>query len=129
LFASGSSREDASKALILSLKELEVRGDIRTTVEYLVQLLETDAFKENTIDTSWLDGLIKAKAVHLDVDPHIVALSVAVYRAQRHCHNEEKKIIDNFSKGQISLQGLETAMTFPVEVSSEEILSTQSLTR
>ena len=36
-----SAREDARKALVLALKELEVRGDIRTTVEYLVQLLET----------------------------------------------------------------------------------------
>jgi len=44
-------------------QEIEVRGDIRTTVEYLVQLLETPAFKENTIDTSWLDGLIREKSV------------------------------------------------------------------
>lgn len=40
---------------------VQVQGEIRTTVEYLVQLLETPEFKENTIDTSWLDGLIAAK--------------------------------------------------------------------
>lgn len=38
-----------------------MQGEIRTTVEYLVQLLETPEFKDNTIDTSWLDGLIAAK--------------------------------------------------------------------
>jgi len=32
-------REDARKSLILALKEIDVRGDIRTTVEYLIQLL------------------------------------------------------------------------------------------
>jgi len=55
---------------VLALKELEVRGDIRTTVEYLVQLLETKAFKENTIDTSWLDGLIREKSVYIEVSDH-----------------------------------------------------------
>ena len=61
LFAKGPTREHARKSLVLALKEIEVRGEIRTTVEYLVQLLETDEFKQNTIDTSWLDGLIKEK--------------------------------------------------------------------
>ena len=56
LFASGPTREDARKALVLALKEIDVRGDVRSSVEYLIKLLETEAFKENTIDTSWLDG-------------------------------------------------------------------------
>ena len=38
LFAKGSTREQARKALVLALKEIEVRGDIRTTVDYLVQV-------------------------------------------------------------------------------------------
>jgi acetyl-CoA carboxylase/biotin carboxylase 1 len=59
LFASGPTREDARKALVLALKEIDVRGDIRTTVEYLIKLLETPEFKNNTIDTSWLDGIIR----------------------------------------------------------------------
>ena len=41
LFASGPTREEARKALVLALKEIDVRGDIRTTVEYLIKLLET----------------------------------------------------------------------------------------
>ncbi len=36
---------------MLALKELKVRGEIRNPVEYLVQLLETDDFKSNNIDT------------------------------------------------------------------------------
>jgi acetyl-CoA carboxylase/biotin carboxylase 1 len=69
LFASGPTREDARKSLVLALKEIDVRGDIRTTVEYLIKLLETQEFKDNTIDTSWLDGIIREK-VHRNATPH-----------------------------------------------------------
>ena len=52
IFASGMTREDARKALVLALKEIEVRGEIRNPVEYLVKLLEMREFRENNIDTS-----------------------------------------------------------------------------
>jgi len=45
--------------MVLALKELSIRGDFRTTVEYLVTLLETDDFNNNTIDTGWLDQMIR----------------------------------------------------------------------
>ena len=44
---------------MLALKELSIRGDFRTTVEYLVTLLETEDFNSNTIDTGWLDQMIR----------------------------------------------------------------------
>lgn len=44
--------------LVIALKELCIRGDFRTTVEYLITLLETPAFQNNDIDTAWLDALI-----------------------------------------------------------------------
>lgn len=44
--------------MVLALKELSIRGDFRTTVEYLVTLLETTTFHSNRIDTAWLDQLI-----------------------------------------------------------------------
>jgi hypothetical protein len=56
LFASGATREEARKALVLALKDIDVRGDIRTTVEYLIKLLETKEFKENTIDPMFWFG-------------------------------------------------------------------------
>lgn len=98
LFAKGATREDARKALVLALKEIEVRGDIRTTVEYLVQLLETPAFKQNTIDTSWLDGLIREKSVKVDLEPHVVAVSAAISRAYAFSAAEEQKFLDNLAK-------------------------------
>ena len=47
--------------MVLALKELCIRGDFRTTVEYLITLLETDAFHKNQINTAWLDKLIAEK--------------------------------------------------------------------
>lgn len=47
--------------MVLALKELSIRGDFRTTVEYLVTLLEMEAFHRNTIDTAWLDKCILEK--------------------------------------------------------------------
>jgi acetyl-CoA carboxylase/biotin carboxylase 1 len=84
VFAKGASRDEARKALILTLKEMEVTGDIRTTFEYLEQLLETEAFKENKVTTSWLDGLLKEKVLQESIAPHRVVTSAAVFKAVQH---------------------------------------------
>ena len=47
--------------MVLALKELSIRGDFRTTVEFLVTLLETEQFHSNQINTGWLDQLIAEK--------------------------------------------------------------------
>ena len=46
---------------MVAWKELSMRGDFRTTVEYLIRLLETESFRNNDIDTGWLDHLIADK--------------------------------------------------------------------
>ncbi|KAI1309415.1 Acetyl-CoA carboxylase [Halotydeus destructor] len=57
-FSWGETREEARENLVVALKELSIRGDFRTTVEYLITLLETEAFQTNRFDTGWLDQLI-----------------------------------------------------------------------
>ncbi len=44
--------------MVLALKELSIRGDFRTTVQYLIQVLESEVFLMNRVDTAWLDNLI-----------------------------------------------------------------------
>ena len=44
--------------MVVVLKDVSIRGDFRTTVEYLIKLLETQAFEENSITTRWLDMLV-----------------------------------------------------------------------
>jgi acetyl-CoA carboxylase/biotin carboxylase 1 len=121
LFAKGPTREAARRALVLALKEIEVRGEIRTTVEYLVQLLETKEFKENTIDTSWLDGLIKAKGVTLDLPTDLVVISAAIFKADEHVKAETAAIIESFEKGQVGTSSIPKLQSFETEVAYKDV--------
>ncbi|GMM51879.1 acetyl-CoA carboxylase [Starmerella bacillaris] len=58
IFAFGETREASRRSMIVALKELSIRGDFKTTVEYLIGLLETKDFENNTFTTGWLDELI-----------------------------------------------------------------------
>jgi len=116
IFASGPTREDARKRLILALKEVEVRGEIRTTVEYLVELLEMEAFKKNTIDTSWLDGLIREKSVVIDIEPHSVVVSAVITRAFEYFNKKSAEFVGMLEKGQLLLTGLNAVNKFNTEV-------------
>ena len=48
--------------MAIALKELSIRGEIRTTVDYLVKIMEDSEFRRNRIDTTWLDKRIRADA-------------------------------------------------------------------
>ncbi|TVY80028.1 Acetyl-CoA carboxylase [Fusarium oxysporum f. sp. cubense] len=61
IFAYGENRSASRKHMVMALKELSIRGDFRTTIEYLIKLLETEAFEDNTISTGWLDELISKR--------------------------------------------------------------------
>jgi len=116
LFAKGPTREAARKSLVLALKEIEVRGEIRTTVEYLVQLLEMDEFKENTIDTSWLDGLIKEKSVQVEKPKDLVVTSAAIFKAFSHVTAETANIVESLQKGQVGVTAISGINKFPLEI-------------
>lgn len=120
LFAKGANREQARKALILALKEIEVRGEIRTTVEYLVQLLETKEFIENTIDTSWLDGLIREKSVSIELDRDLTVVSAAVFKAFQQIKKATEEVKESFRKGQVSVGGIPFINTFDLEVAYKD---------
>lgn len=79
-FAWGESREQARRNMVLALKELSIKGDFRTTVEYLVTLLETESFHFNHIDTAWLDQLIaeKVKARRPDTMLGVICASLCI---------------------------------------------------
>ena len=82
---------------MIALKELSIRGDFRTTVEYLITLLETDAFQNNTIDTSWLDALI---AERMKADKPDIMLGVICGAL----HIADQTILNAFQNFQISLE-------------------------
>ncbi|THZ98158.1 acetyl-CoA carboxylase acc1 [Aureobasidium pullulans] len=81
IFAYGENRQASRKQMVVALKELSIRGDFRTTVEYLIKLLETPAFEDNTITTGWLDELISKKLTAERPDPILAVICGAVTKA------------------------------------------------
>ena len=47
---------------MVALKELRIRGDFGTSIDFLVSILESQEFSANSYSTCWLDALI-AKGV------------------------------------------------------------------
>ena len=101
--------------MVLALKKQSIRGDIRTTVEYLIKLLELKEFRENSISTAWLDSLI-ADHVTAEKPPSELAVVVAaVCRA----HSDFSQRADDFTKSleRGQLPPLDTSVVvFPVEL-------------
>jgi acetyl-CoA carboxylase/biotin carboxylase 1 len=114
IFAYGENRQASRKHMVVALKELSIRGDFRTTVEYLIKLLETPAFEDNTITTGWLDELISKKLTAERPDPMIAVISGAVTKAHvasEACIGEYKNSLE---KGQVpSKDVLKTV--FPID--------------
>jgi len=95
IFAFGENRSASRKHMIVALKELSIRGDFRTTVEYLIKLLETPAFEDNTITTGWLDQLITNKLTAERPDPMLAILAGALTKA----HIASEACIAEYRKG------------------------------
>ncbi|KAI9477730.1 MAG: acetyl-CoA carboxylase [Benjaminiella poitrasii] len=81
IFSYGENRQQARKNMVIALKELSIRGDFRTTVEYIIRLLETEEFADNTINTGWLDMLISKKLTAERPDTMLAVFCGAVTKA------------------------------------------------
>ncbi|XP_049512514.1 acetyl-CoA carboxylase-like isoform X3 [Dermacentor silvarum] len=100
-FSWGEDREEARENLVLALKELSIRGDFRTTVEYLITLLETDAFLSNTFDTGWLDKLIAERVQAEKPDTMLSVICGALHVAHRTIRENFRNFQTCLEKGQI----------------------------
>ena len=131
LFANGADREQARRNMVLALKELSIRGEIATTVDYISTLMELNDFIDNKIDTSWLDFLIKKNvdgmALSADaagfgdskkkrgLSDHLYTVLGATITAYDKCLEGEKHFIEALEKGQVPAQSL-LAMSHKVEL-------------
>ncbi|KAK6633678.1 hypothetical protein RUM44_004285 [Polyplax serrata] len=100
-FSWGENREQARENLVIALKELSIRGDFRTTVEYLITLLETRSFQENMIDTAWLDILIAERMQAEKPDVLVGVISGALHVADRAITNNFQTFQQALERGQI----------------------------
>ena len=114
IFAYGENRSQSRKHMVVALKELSIRGEFRTTVEYLIKLLETPAFEDNTITTGWLDTLISNKLTAERPDPILAVVCGAVTKA----HIESEGCLIEYrtalEKGQIPSRDI-LKTVFPVD--------------
>ncbi|KAM0865439.1 hypothetical protein ACQ4PT_043269 [Festuca glaucescens] len=101
VFAFGESRSLAIANMVLGLKEIQIRGEIRTNVDYTVDLLKTAEYQENKIHTGWLDSRI---AMHVRAERPPWYLSVvggALYEASSRSSRVVSDYVGYLSKGQI----------------------------
>ena len=114
IFAYGENRAASRKHMVVALKELSIRGDFRTTVEYLIKLLETEAFEDNTITTGWLDELISKKLTAERPDTMLAVVSGAVTKAHiasTQCISEYRTSLE---KGQVPAKDI-LKTVFPID--------------
>jgi acetyl-CoA carboxylase/biotin carboxylase 1 len=101
IFSYGETRQMSRKNMIVALKELSIRGDFRTTIEYLVTLLETEDFAENKFDTAWLDGLIAGNIVVAKPEMIDVVLCGALSKALTVFEDNKQEYMRVLEKGRI----------------------------
>ncbi|XP_059482101.1 acetyl-CoA carboxylase isoform X3 [Neocloeon triangulifer] len=111
-FSWGEDREQARENLVIALKELSIRGDFRTTVEYLITLLETESFQSNVINTQWLDRLIAERVQAEKPDILLGVICGALQIADKNIESSFQNFKTSLEKGQIQgCNTLENSMT------------------
>lgn len=114
IFAFGENRSASRKHMVVALKELSIRGDFRTTVEYLIKLLETPAFEENTITTGWLDELISNKLTAERPDFMLAVVCGAITKAHVASEACIAEYRTSLEKGQVPAKDV-LKTVFPVD--------------
>uniref|UniRef100_A0A8C5AZK7 acetyl-CoA carboxylase n=1 Tax=Gadus morhua TaxID=8049 RepID=A0A8C5AZK7_GADMO len=100
-FSWGENREEAISNMVVALKELSIRGDFRTTVEYLIKLLETECFRNNDIDTGWLDQLIAEKVQAERPDTMLGIVCGALHVADASFRKSMADYLHSLERGQV----------------------------
>ncbi|KAG8091440.1 hypothetical protein GUJ93_ZPchr0012g20998 [Zizania palustris] len=101
VFAFGESRSLAIANMVLGLKEIQIRGEIRTNVDYTVDLLNAAEYRENKIHTGWLDSRI-AMRVRAERPPwYLSVVGGALYEASSRSSSVVTDYVGYLSKGQI----------------------------
>ncbi|KAG7480864.1 hypothetical protein MATL_G00060810 [Megalops atlanticus] len=100
-FSWGENREEAISNMVVAMKELSIRGDFRTTVEYLIKLLETESFRNNDIDTGWLDHLIAEKVQAERPDTMLAVVCGSLHVADAIFMKSMSDFLHSLERGQV----------------------------
>jgi acetyl-CoA carboxylase/biotin carboxylase 1 len=101
VFAFGESRALAIANMVLGLKEIQIRGEIRTNVDYTIDLLHASDYRDNKIHTGWLDSRI-AMRVRAERPPwYLSVVGGALYKASATSAAVVSDYVGYLEKGQI----------------------------
>ncbi|KAK1314685.1 Acetyl-CoA carboxylase 1 [Acorus calamus] len=101
VFAFGESRVLAIANMVLGLKEIQIRGEIRTNVDYTIDLLNASEYRDNKIHTGWLDSRI-AMRVRAERPPwYLSVVGGALYKASTSSAALVSDYVGYLEKGQI----------------------------
>lgn len=94
IFSSGATREDARRGMVRALRNLVIRGEIRTSSAYVLKLLETPAFRDADVSTGWLDKIIAKQASEApDTEGVYNALVAAcIFR----CYHQQRQMVERY---------------------------------
>ncbi|CAM6103862.1 unnamed protein product [Calypogeia fissa] len=118
VFAYGENRGMAIANMVLGLKELHIRGEIRTNVDYTVDLLHAPDYRDNQIHTGWLDLRI-ASRVRVERPPwHLSVVGGALYRGNQLSASGVLDYIGYLVKGQVPPKSI-SLVNFQVSLNIE----------
>lgn len=101
VFAFGESRALAIANMVLGLKEIQIRGEIRTNADYTIDLLNAVEYRDNKIHTGWLDSRI-AMRVRAERPPwYLSVVGGALYKASTSSAAMVSDYVGYLGKGQI----------------------------
>lgn len=101
VFAFGESRALAIANMVLGLKEIQIRGEIRSNVDYTIDLLHALDYRENKIHTGWLDSRI-AMRVRAERPPwYLSVVGGSLFKASAGSAAMVSDYVGYLEKGQI----------------------------
>ncbi|KFG47495.1 acetyl-coA carboxylase ACC2, partial [Toxoplasma gondii GAB2-2007-GAL-DOM2] len=103
LFAHGKDRREAVKHMVLALKDMTIRGELRTNVEALIKILEHPDFVANETHTTWLEQKVNFSSDSNDVSPVLLlgVLLAAVFESYTHFRESEEAFVKRVEQGQL----------------------------
>ncbi|KAJ6930492.1 acetyl-CoA carboxylase 1-like [Populus alba x Populus x berolinensis] len=101
VFAFGESRALAIANMVLGLKEIQIRGEIRTNVDYTINLLHASDYRDNKIHTGWLDSRIAMRVRAERLPWYLSVVGGSLYKACASSAALVSDYIGYLEKGQI----------------------------
>ncbi|KAK9799384.1 hypothetical protein WJX73_008409 [Symbiochloris irregularis] len=101
LFAKGDTREAAIRAMVVALKEVKIRGEIRNTVDYTADMIQSPDFVGNNIHTGWLDNRIATNVKAEKPLWYLAIISGAVLRTLAWVAARSAEYLGHLQRGQL----------------------------